>query len=485
MSKPDKAPVRGVHINGQWLDGTGSPLSLFDPVTSLHSASVSTADVAMVDAAVSAANAALPGWRSTPAAERGSLLARVAALVEAERERLVPLQMQCNGKPRAEAELDVSDVVATFAYYAECCLQAALFGQDVPLPDPGFTASVQLLPVGVVGLIVPWNFPMVTTAWKLAPALAAGCTVVLKPSELTPLAEIALFELLQQAGLPDGVVNLVSGGGETGAALASHPGIAKLSFTGSNKTGQAVMHRAADRMARVSLELGGKSALVVLDDADLPQAVELAVAGAYFNAGQMCSATSRILVQQSLYPAFVAAMQQAVQAIRVGGPDEAEAGMGPLISHAQQQRVIGFIHRGVAEGGRLLCDGRPLAERRAGCFVGPTLFVDLPGDSLLWREEIFGPVACIRSFRDDAEAIRLANDSDYGLVATVVGRDAARSRQLAEQLDVGMIWLGTPQLIFPQTAWGGFKRSGIGRELGPWGLRSFQEVRHIVCNSAA
>ena len=484
MNTNVKQSSRGVHINGRWLDGQGSPLSLFDPVSGKRCASVSTADVAMVDAAVRAASAALPGWRSTPAAERAVLLDRVAGLVEAERERLVQLQMQCNGKPRGEAELDVSDVVATFAYYADCCRQPLLFGQDVPLPDPAYVASVQLLPVGVVGLIVPWNFPMVTSAWKLAPALAAGCTVVLKPSELTPLAEIALCELLQQAGLPDGVVNLVSGGGETGAALASHPGIAKLSFTGSNKTGQAVMHSAAERMARVSLELGGKSALVVLDDADLQQAVELAVAGAYFNAGQMCSATSRILVQQALYPAFVDAMQQAVQAIRVGGPDEADSSMGPLISHAQQQRVLGFIHRGVAEGGRLLCDGRPLAQNRDGCFVGPSLFVDLPGDSVLWREEIFGPVACIRNFRDDEDAIRLANDSEYGLVATVVG-SASRSRQLAEQLQVGMVWLGTPQLIFPQTAWGGFKRSGIGRELGPWGLRSFQEVRHIVCNNAA
>lgn len=484
MSKSEMQSVRGVHINGQWLDGMGSPLSLIDPVSGQPYATVSTADVTMLDDAVRAASAALPGWRSTPAAARGRLLERMARLIEAAGSPLVQLQRQCSGKPQAEAELDVADVVATFDYYATCCMQQALFSQEVQLPDPAFAASVQLLPVGVVGLIVPWNFPMVTSSWKLAPALAAGCTVVLKPSELTPLAEISLLKLLQEAGLPDGVVNLVCGGGETGAALAGHPGIAKLSFTGSNKTGQAVMHSAADRMARVSLELGGKSALVVLDDADLPQAVALAVAGAYFNAGQMCSATSRILVQQSLYPAFVDAMQQAVRAIQVGGPDDASTGMGPLISHAQQQRVVGFIHRGVAEGGRLLCDGRLQAESRPGCFVGPTLFIDLPGDSLLWREEIFGPVACIRSFRDDAEAIRLTNDSDYGLVATVVGSDAARSRQLAEQLDVGMVWLGTPQLIFPQTAWGGFKRSGIGRELGPWGLRSFQEVRHIVCNSA-
>jgi betaine-aldehyde dehydrogenase len=355
----------------------------------------------------------------------------------------------------------------------------------VALPGDGFQASLRREPCGVAALIVPWNFPMVTSAWKLAPALAAGCTVLLKPSELTPLSEIELVKIIQQSGLPAGVLNLVCGAGaEVGAALVAHPAIAKVSFTGSNKVGQAVMCAAAERVARISLELGGKSALLVLDDADLEQAVSLALGGAFFNAGQMCSATSRILVARALYPEFIERFRQAAAALKLGGPELADVEMGPLISHAQQQRVLGFIETGLAEGGLLLADGRSQAQDQHGYFIGPTIFTDVTPDSTLWREEIFGPVACVRAFDSDADAIAQANDSAFGLVASIVSSDAARAEALAAELEVGLVWINSPQLIFPHTAWGGFKQSGLGRELGPWGLSAFQEIKHVVATVA-
>jgi len=476
--------IDGLFIDGVWQAGHGAPLDVINPATAAPIAQVSGGDAAAIDAAARAAKQAFPAWKRTPARQRGEVLRAIARAVEAERDRLVALQMQCNGKPRFEAELDVGDVIATFDYYADCCAAGTgLSANPVALPDPAFAASVLFEPVGPVGLIVPWNFPMVTSAWKLAPALAAGCTVVLKPSELTPLAEIELVSLAERAGLPAGVLNLVCGAGaEVGAALVAHPAIAKLSFTGSNKVGQAVMVAAAERVARVSLELGGKSALIVLDDADLDQAVSLALGGAFFNAGQMCSATSRILVARAVYPDFVERFREAAATLRLGAPGD-DVEMGPLISRAQQRRVMGFIEQGLAEGGLPLCDGRAAAEAGEGFFVGPTVFTDLPADSALWREEIFGPVACVRSFGDDAEAIAIANDSDFGLVATLVGGDTARTERLAAELEVGLVWINSPQVIFPQTAWGGFKQSGIGRELGPWGLRAFQEIKHVVAGT--
>ncbi|MDN0084533.1 aldehyde dehydrogenase family protein [Crenobacter sp. SG2305] len=476
--------IDGLFIDGVWQAGHGAVLEVTNPATATPIARVSGGDAAAIDAAARAAKRAFPAWKRVPARQRGEILRAIARAVEEDRERLVALQMQCNGKPRFEAELDVGDVIATFDYYADCCATGTgLSANPVALPDDAFSASVRFEPVGPVGLIVPWNFPMVTSAWKLAPALAAGCTVVLKPSELTPLTEIELVRLAERAGLPAGVLNLVCGAGaEVGAALVAHPAIAKLSFTGSNKVGQAVMVAAAERVARVSLELGGKSALIVLDDADLDQAVSLALGGAFFNAGQMCSATSRILVARAVYPDFVERFCEAAAALRLGAPGEEGAEMGPLISRAQQRRVLGYIEQGLAEGGLLLCDGRAAAEGE-GFFVGPTVFSDLPVGRTLWREEIFGPVACVRSFGDDAEAVAIANDSDFGLVATLVGGDAARTEHLAGELEVGLVWINSPQVIFPQTAWGGFKQSGIGRELGPWGLRAFQEIKHVVAGT--
>jgi len=322
---------------------------------------------------------------------------------------------------------------------------------------------------------------MVTTAWKLAPALAAGCCVVLKPSEVTPLAELQLAQIIAAAGFPAGVFNLVCGTGlAVGAPLAAYPRVAKISFTGSNAVGVQVMQRAAETVKGVSLELGGKSSLLVLEDADLDLALELACGGGFFNAGQMCSATSRVLVADSLADEFLQRLTARAEGIRVADPFADDVEMGALINRAQYQRVLAHIQRGVQDGARLLCGGERPAHLAKGYFIRPTLFTDVPLDSALWRQEIFGPVLCVRRFTTEAEAIALANDSDFGLVASVVSRNDETAERVANALQAGMVWINAPQVIFPQTAWGGYKQSSIGRELGPWGLATFQEIKHVI-----
>ncbi len=472
----------GVCVAGTWTQGAGTVLTVTNPVTGAPIASVSGGNSADVDAAVNAATLAAQAWHDTTPATRAAYLEAIARAVHAERESLVELQMLCNGKPMFEAQMDINDVIATFDYYASLCRSGeGLASVPVALPDPAFEASVNFAPCGVVGLIVPWNFPMVTTAWKLAPALAAGCTVVLKPSEVTPLAEIALLRLIAQCGLPDGVVNMVCGGADVGAALTQHAGVSKISFTGSTAAGTAIMRSAADRMQRISLELGGKSALIVLADADLDQAVDLALGGAFFNAGQMCSATSRILVEKSLYTAFAERFVARAAELKSGDPRDPATSLGPLISEAHRSRVVRYVDIGKREA-KLLLGGETASA--VGFFMAPVVFGDVPASATIWREEIFGPVACLQSFDSDEEVLRVANDSDYGLVATLCTQDTARADALAARLQVGTVWVNTPQVIFPQTGWGGFKKSGIGRELGPWGLKAFQEIRHVVRNAA-
>ena len=476
-------PHQGIFIDNAWLTGAGESVDVFNPVTGGLIASIRTASTEQVDAAVGAAHRAFASWRKTTPVERGALLRRIAEQVEAQRSRLVALQQLNSGKPSFEAGLDVSDVVATFNYYADLCETGdGLLPKGVALPDAGFSATLEQVPVGVVGLIVPWNFPMVTTAWKLAPALAAGCTVVLKPSELTPLAEIALMGIILEAGVPAGVVNLIYGAGTVGQALVQHKAVAKISFTGSNATGQRILQSCGPRMQRVSLELGGKSSLLILDDADLDKSIELAIAGAFFNAGQMCSATSRISVARPLYARFVEGFVVAAKALHHDDPLNDDTTLGPIISHKQQQMVLSRIQSGVKDGARLLTGGAALAGL-GGYAISPTIFTFAEQSPALWRDEIFGPVACVHVIDSDEEAIEVSNDSEYGLVATIVSADVERARRVAGALEVGTVWINTPQLIFPQTGWGGFKHSGLGRELGPWGLQAFQELRHTLAPS--
>ena len=475
------AVLNGVYIDGEWRAGH-DVLEVINPATESRLAQVSVGDMAAVTQAVDAASRAFAGWSKSTGRERGALLRKIAQGVREQREALMHLQSSNNGKPLFEAGIDVDDVIATFEYYAGVAEDLDA-GQDRPvaLPSDEFSARLRREPCGVVGLIVPWNFPMVTTAWKLAPALAAGCCVVLKPSEVTPLAELQLARIIAESGLPAGVFNLVCGTGlAVGAPLAADRRVAKISFTGSNAVGVQVMQRAAETIKGVSLELGGKSSLLVLADADLDLAVELACGGGFFNAGQMCSATSRVLVADTLADEFLQRLRARAEGIRVADPFAEDVEMGALINRAQYQRVLGHIQRGIEDGARLLCGGERPADLARGYFIRPTVFTAVPLDSALWNEEIFGPVLCVRSFATEDEAIALANDSDFGLVASVVGTDVESAERVANALQAGLVWINAPQVIFPQTAWGGYKQSSIGRELGPWGLAAFQEIKHVI-----
>ncbi|MFL1562133.1 aldehyde dehydrogenase family protein [Pseudomonas sp. O64] len=475
------AVVNGVFIGGEWRAGH-DVLEVINPATETTLAHVSVGDDSAVAQAVDVASAAFIGWSKSTGRERGALLRKIALGVSEQREQLMQLQSSNNGKPLFEAGIDVDDVIATFDYYAGICENMDA-GQDcaVALPTDDFSARLRREPCGVVGLIVPWNSPMVTTAWKLAPALAAGCCVVLKPSEVTPLAELQLARIIAAAGLPAGVFNMVCGTGlAVGAPLAADRRVAKISFTGSNAVGVHVMQRAAETIKGVSLELGGKSSLLVLADADLDLAVELACGGGFFNAGQMCSATSRVLVADSLADEFLRRLQARAEGIRVADPFAEDVEMGALTNRAQYQRVLGHIQRGIAQGARLVCGGDRPEGLAKGYFIRPTVFADVPLGSALWNEEIFGPVLCVRRFATEDEAIALANDSDFGLVASVVSATTETAERVANALQAGLVWINAPQVIFPQTAWGGYKQSSIGRELGPWGLAAFQEIKHVI-----
>ncbi|WP_122554332.1 aldehyde dehydrogenase family protein [Pseudomonas viridiflava] len=467
------------YINGQWQAGEGNNvLTVYDPSLGEPFAELVSASPAQVDQAVTAARAALPAWKATTVTHRATVLRGFAVQLAQRREALIELQMRNNGKPRHEAEVDLDDAVATFNYYANL-IEAQASHRNVQLPVPGFTSRTRLEAVGVVGLIVPWNFPLVTSAWKLAPALAAGCTVILKPSEITPLVELAYAQIAEHVGLPTGVLNIVNGKAETGAALSEHAGLDKLSFTGSNAVGAQVMRNSAAYCRPVTLELGGKSAFIVFDDCDPDQAVEWIVAGICWNAGQMCSATSRLLIQDGIAEALIPRLQAAFQNMRVGNPLIDEVDMGPLTSQAQWRKVDEYFEIAEQEGLMCLAGGK-VGQQGQGWFVSPALYTDVPESSRLWTEEIFGPVLCTRRFSIEDEAIALANDSRFGLVATVASADIQRAERVADALEVGHVWINSIQAVFVETSWGGTKGSGIGRELGPWGLAAYQSVKHVT-----
>jgi betaine-aldehyde dehydrogenase len=470
-------------IDGEWRKpAVLGAIEVFNPATEQVIHSVAAGGPADVDLAVQAARTALPHWRQAGGVARGRFLGAIAERLRARAEELARLSSLNNGKPLAEARVDMADAAASFQYYGEKAVELEK-GQDrdVPVPDAGYRSRLRLEPAGVASLIVPWNFPLVTTSWKVAPALAAGCTVVLKPSEVTPIVELELGAIAREIGLPPGVLNIVTGTGTAvGAPMTVHPGIAKVSFTGSNTVGSRVMASAAAGVKSVGLELGGKSPIVVLDDADEAMAAELIIGGIFYNAGQMCSATSRLIIDRKVAPRVLERVVELARALKPGDPLAADTPLGPLTTRAQHGKVMDYVERGRADGLKLLTGGgRPVGPER-GWFVEPTIFVDVPPSSPLWREEIFGPVLCVCTFASEAEAIALANDSDFGLVATVVGADDARTNRVADALEAGHVWINSPQTIFVETSWGGFKASGIGRELGPWGLSSYLEVKHTT-----
>jgi acyl-CoA reductase-like NAD-dependent aldehyde dehydrogenase len=445
-------------------------LSVIEPATEEVLAVVPRAGEAEADEAVARAKAAFPSWRAVAPADRSRLLHRLADALAEHHEELAVLEASNAGKPIGDARGEMGMVVDTFRYYAAA--PERLLGDTIPVAGGlGFTVRE---PLGVVALITPWNFPLTIASWKMAPALAAGNTIVLKPAELTPLTALRFEEIALEAGIPEGVVNVVAGPGRTaGQRLVEHPDVAKVAFTGSTEVGRAIAASAAQTIKRVTLELGGKSANVIFADADLEKAAATAPAAVFGNAGQDCCARSRILVQRSVLDPFMEALEEAVSAIRVGDPLEEGTTMGPLISAAQRESVASFVDgdapvaiRGEAPTGR-------------GYWFPPTVLCPVANDDRAAREEIFGPVAVVIPFRDEAEAVRLANDTIYGLSGSIWTRDGAKALRVARAIETGVLSINSNTSVRVATPFGGFKQSGVGRELGPHALEHYSEVKTV------
>jgi acyl-CoA reductase-like NAD-dependent aldehyde dehydrogenase len=450
-------------------------LSVLEPATEAVLEEIPRADAADVDAAVARAKAAYPSWRALAPGRRAELLHRLATRLEEAREELAVLEARNAGKPIGDASGEMGMVAATFRYYAGA--PERLLGDTIPVE--GGQAFTVREPLGVVGLIVPWNFPLTIAAWKLGPALAAGNTVVLKPAELTPLTALRFAQLAAEAGIPEGVVNVVVGPGSTcGARLVEHPDVAKIAFTGSTEVGRAIAAGAAATIKRVTLELGGKSPNIVFADADLEAAAASASGAVFGNAGQDCCARSRILVQRPVLGRFMELLSDVVRAIRVGDPLAESTEMGPLISAAQRESVASFLD------GEAPVAVRGQAPQGPGFWFAPTVLCPVDPAARAAREEIFGPVACVIPFDDEADAIRLANDTIYGLSGSIWSRDGARALRVARALEVGVLSINSNTSVRVATPFGGFKQSGYGRELGPHALDAYTEVKSIFYSTS-
>ena len=430
-----------------------------------------------VEAAVNAAYKAYPSWSQTTVAKRARYLNAIAETMEQQFDKLVGVSVLNNGKPIEEAKIDVSDAIACYRYYATLITDQETWS-EVATNESGIRLLKTYAPVGICALIVPWNFPMVTTSWKLAPALAAGCTVLLKPSEVTLLPELMLGNILSAIKLPKGVVNILPGAAEVGAAITSHPLIDKVSFTGSNVVGEKVMSQAAKGIKDISLELGGKSAIVICADADIDYACDLIIGGIFTNAGQICSATSRLLVHQDIAQSLFETLKVKTENLTIGDGFDTDTQMGPLVSEQQLNQVKKYFDIAITENLDCLTGGQVIDK--SGYFVTPTIYNDVPVTSQLWTEEVFGPVLVSKTFKDNSEAICLANDSKFALAATIVSADETAALELALQIQAGHIWINEQQIVLPQAGWGGFKQSGIGRELGRDGLSAYQKSKHVL-----
>ena len=472
-------------IGGKWVDSaSGKTFATYDPATGDVLAHVAEANAEDVDRAVAAARRSFDRgvWRDMQPAERARALWKVGDMIEERAMEFAQLESLDNGMPINDALLFfIPLAAATFRYYAGWATKLDGSTQQISLPGSYLSYTLRQA-VGVVGQIIPWNFPLMMAAWKIAPALACGNSVVLKPSEETPLSALLLGELLQAADVPDGVVNIVPGFGEVaGARLASHPDVDKIAFTGSTEVGKIITRASADsNLKRVSLELGGKSPNIVFADADVEKAVAGAFFGIFFNQGQVCSAGSRLFVQQKVYDRVLDGLVKTVEETRVGPGLDPVTQMGPLVSRTQMDRVLNYIQVGNREGARLLAGGgRPDGLDR-GNFVEPTVFADVDGKMRIAQEEIFGPVVAAIPFSDEEDLIAKANDTIYGLVAGVWTRDVARAHRVAHALKAGTVYVNCYHITDPTTPWGGFKQSGWGRELGPYALDLYTELKNVI-----
>ncbi len=470
-------------IGGEFVDSrAGTTFPVFNPHDGSTIAEVAEAREADVDRAVAAARRAFPGWRRMAAAERGRLLLKLADRIEAEGESLARLETQDTGHPlRDSRTLDVPRTAATFRYFGG--MADKLQGSVVPV-EPGFLNYVLREPLGVVGQIVPWNFPLMFTSWKMGPALAAGNTVVLKPAEITPLSTLRIAALMAEVGFPPGVVNVVPGyGAVAGQRLAEHPDVDKIAFTGSTATGRRIVQASAGNLKRVQLELGGKGANIVFDDADLDAAVTGAAFAIFHNQGQACIAGSRLLLQQGIAERFIEQFLALARSIRVGDPTDPATEMGPLTSKQHQERVLAYCSVAQEQGGEILLGGSiPDAPALArGCYVLPTVVRARPADRVC-REEVFGPFVTVTTLRDEAEAVAIANGTEYGLGGGLWTRDLSRGHRVAAAIRSGMVWVNSYKRVNPGSPFGGVGQSGYGREMGFEAMHDYTDAKSVWVN---
>ncbi len=475
-----------LYINGEWVasaDGECSPV--VNPSDATVVTEVDVATDAQVQDAIAAARHAfdLTDWPRSAAADRAALLDAVAGLIDRDLEEMAQLETINTGKSMRESRWDMADVARVFRYYADLADKEA--GRLVDAGNPDVLSRIVREPVGVCGLIGPWNYPLLQMSWKIAPALAAGNTAVMKPAQLTPLSTIHLTGLFEEAGVPAGVVNLVLGPGErVGQALADSPDVDMMSLTGGRDAARSLLRGAAGTIKRVALELGGKSPNIVFADADFETVVDNALTAAFVHSGQVCSAGCRAIVQDEIYDRFVAEVGRRAELIRLGAGSDPSTETGALISAAHRAKVASYVEIGIREGARLVAGGGPPTEPdlAAGFYYRPTVLADCRRDMTVIREEIFGPVLTVERFATEDEAVELGNDTTYGLAGAVWTADAGRAQRVASRLRHGTVWINDYNTYLPQAEWGGFKQSGIGRELGPSGLDEYREAKHIWQN---
>jgi aldehyde dehydrogenase (NAD+) len=471
-------------IDGQWIEGSKS-FDTINPATGEVLTQVVEASAADVDRAVDAARCAFDAkggtWRKMSASERGRLIWRLADLIEQHIDELAELETLDNGKPIFESRnVDMPMVVDVLRYYAGWATK--IHGETVNTFDSAFTYTLRE-PVGVVGLIIPWNFPLLLASWKLGPALACGNTIVMKPAEQTPLTALRLGELAVEAGIPAGVLNIVTGGPETGKAIVKHPGIDKIAFTGSTSVGKEIMRGAADTLKRVTLELGGKSPNIVFADADIDNAAKGAINGIFYGKGEVCNAGSRLFVESKVRDEFLEKLVGRAKKMVPGDPLDPKTRMGAIVSNEQLQTVLAYIETGKQEGAKLIAGGNRVSVNGGkGFFIEPTVFGDVSNEMKIAQEEIFGPVLATLKFDDVDEVVELANRNQYGLAAAVWTRDIKKAHQVSRQLRAGTVWINTYGLMDASLPFGGYKSSGFGRELGQAALEHYTEIKTVWMN---